>query len=67
METIKDGGPAFPVICATNMISHGMTLRDYFAGQALMHQFAAGYDSKQNTARAAYELADAMIAAREPK
>jgi hypothetical protein len=39
--TVDDGGPAFPVITpdtegyANVPISGGMTLRDYFAGQAL--------------------------------
>jgi len=35
----KDGGPAFPIPCGCDLdkctCSNGMTLRDYFAGQAL--------------------------------
>ena len=48
-----------------------MSLRDYFAGQALTgllagarHHFPIGAPSKQ-IALAAYDLADAMIAARD--
>lgn len=48
-----------------NWINKGMTLRDYFAGQALV----ALIDSKNGAtsdviARAAYFLADAMLAVR---
>lgn len=32
---MADGGPAFPVQDAAAWQAHGMTLRDYFAGQAL--------------------------------
>jgi hypothetical protein len=34
---IDDGGPAFPGVVASDAMSEewGMTLRDYFAGQAL--------------------------------
>ena len=33
---INDGGPAFPVAETIHVYGHnGMTLRDYFAGQAL--------------------------------
>lgn len=45
----------------------GMTLRDYFAGQALVRITAADQDgvmSPQITAMACYRLADAMIAER---
>ena len=49
------GGPAFPAGA-----HFGMTLRDYFAGQAL-----AGSDTI--SAREAYDMADAMLAAREAK
>jgi len=63
---INDGGPAFPVIYCTE----GMTLRDYFAAQALAgmlqnyttQKFGVG---EQTCARGAYEFADAMLAARK--
>lgn len=85
MSEMKDGGPAFP-----RPISHdgngpraecfpsqdGMSLRDWFAGQAIAG--VLGYGSGDiaqdwetanwdNCARYAYELADAMLAARLPK
>lgn len=58
------GGPAFPLTDH----SAGMTLRDYFAGQALPAMI--GYYNGPSACRepasnAAYKLADAMLAARE--
>ena len=67
----NDGGSAFPVVDGYHKDGRhrggesGMTLRDYFAGQAL-----AGIDndfSAQGRAIWAYECADAMLAARERK
>ncbi len=76
---IDSGGPAFP--SQTNdfgeMISGGMTLRDWFAGQALAGITAGlcsdvshgnrAYDRVgfSHAAQDAYKLADAMIAARK--
>lgn len=53
----------------------GMTLRDYFAGQALTstmllvtgHESEPGEGMAQTFARRAYELADAMLEARKAK
>lgn len=52
----------------------GMTLRDWFAGQALAGLCAAhanpsaiGYPDNDETAKKAYGLADAMLKARENK
>lgn len=77
----KTGGPAFP--CSgvhkgekVNLIvdSHGMTLRDYFAGKVLQGVMASGTSMSIGTnheeemldmARAFYSMADAMIKARE--
>jgi hypothetical protein len=61
----NDGGAAFPVM----YVSEGMTLRDYFAGQALAGALA---DPNFNMppaqlAELAYMEADAMLAARERK
>jgi hypothetical protein len=43
----------------------GMTLRDYFAGQALAGRLADGTDRlRQSVAEEAYAYADAMIEAR---
>ena len=67
--SIESGGYAYPQSETVGSISHstGMTLRDYFAGQAL-----AGYLSDPNvggdpteTARRMYAYADAMIKARD--
>jgi hypothetical protein len=46
----------------------GMTLRDYFAGQALAGMLANRYASwhdKQGNSRIAYKCADAMLATRK--
>jgi hypothetical protein len=66
MTTIKDGGPAFPrpMVAA----APGMTLRDWFAGQALQGLLASTKTSDALTiAKDAYILADAMLRAREVK
>ena len=71
-DKINTGGPAYPV--PMNNYDHGMTLRDYFAGQAVGEVIAYFADKHliRNEpapvafARKAYEIADAMIAAREP-
>ena len=59
--------PAFPVQdCAAFQFS-GMTLRDYFAGQALIalpHMGAAELDD-DGIAKQAYALADALLIERE--
>lgn len=69
-ETINDGGPAFPQENdATG--SMGMTLRDYFAAKAmqgyLTHEQAANHIPVDSVARWSYEVADAMLRARESK
>jgi hypothetical protein len=59
-DPINDGGPAFP----------GMSLRDWFAAMALQGIKAnPSWDenTRERIARAAYEQADAMLAARERK
>jgi hypothetical protein len=71
----KDGGPAFPYsaldpqgpqMYADNT---GMSLRDYFAGQALAGLSAVpedrGFTFPENAAEWAYKLADAMLQVRE--
>ena len=68
-ETKNDGGPAFPVHPEIHPDEPhaGMTLRDWFAGQALAGYFAAPYTPHRNAHDCAaymYEVADAMIAAR---
>ena len=74
MKEINDGGPAFP----TTPVSHGytpdtqgngtgcgpgMTLRDYFAGQALTSIATEACDMDEK-ARWCYRLADQMLIAR---
>lgn len=78
---IENGGPAFPVddiiqrdergaLFGAPVSSHGMSLRDWFAGQA-MQGFCADptshnlFEDMTEVANSAYEMADAMIAARK--
>jgi hypothetical protein len=69
-EQQRDGGPAFPHTvkgaCLTQYHS-GMTLRDWFAGQAMIGLVPAIAEEADaiNIGRAAYKLADAMLAARD--
>jgi hypothetical protein len=66
MSTPKDGGQAFP-----RFNDNGMTLRDWFAGQALAgmmaHQNAGANWTPSEIAHDAYLTADTMLAARECK
>ena len=66
---INNGGSAFPVVFDGNIKSNGMLLRDYFAAQAMPDLFTkfydSGFNSEKDIARWAYELADAMLEARE--
>jgi hypothetical protein len=67
------GGPAFPQPAtsegyATNTLP-GMTLRDWFAGQALAGMIAQGdaiRTTYSSSAAEAYRYADAMLREREP-
>lgn len=75
---MKDGGPAFPLDtnCRCN---YGMSMRDYFAGQALMGMIScqdfmndlikqdhieSREDARKELSSEAYKYADAMIAER---
>lgn len=67
MSDKKTGGPAFPCDnCNSNL---GITMRDYFAAKALNGMLSGRPDDLQITARewakVAYEVADAMLVARE--
>ena len=77
-DTTRDGGPAFPWQewidssdpFVKNPIEHkGMSLRDWFAGQAVSGSVAyANFhesDDAQTAAEYAYRVADAMLEARE--
>jgi hypothetical protein len=74
MDGINDGGPAFPHRAIAHYVSDGksgaepvftteggMTLRDWFAGQALAGMVP---EAAKNKAEAAYAIADAMLAER---
>lgn len=84
-KKIEDGGPAFP--CTNEQFTHGnpnvgdawsgLSLRDWFAGQALAGNLSAenmgvGWierlrspDNARLMADRAYQMADAMLAARK--
>lgn len=81
---IKDGGPAFPNITPDMNVDGGpgMSLRDYFAGQALAFMQSRENvvaildaaraqqreeESEATFARVAYQIADAMLKAREER
>ena len=59
--------PAFP--CQVSPTHEGMTLRDYFAGQALIGRMSGGMwedvKHEQNWIDSCYEIADMMLKARE--
>ena len=64
----NDGGFAFPVPNDANTNGQGgMTLRDWFAGQALAGLYADSNVniSAEKAAEAVYKTADAMLKARE--
>lgn len=88
MSKVDEGGPAFPQLCVEacgrdghgdviepfTSISGGMTLRDYFAAQALAGGLlrllfdddpVPGTDYPMHVSQTAYEFADAMLAVRK--
>ena len=75
-EALEHGGPAFPLADTfiwkgDRILSHhpGMTLRDYFAAGAITGicgNSSVDYNVP-DAAALAYEIADAMLEAREPK
>jgi len=77
-EKIEDGGPAYPSALAIGpsgdvygsaYYSDGMSLRDYFAGQALAGLMAKHDCNNEEgwawAAHAAFEVSDAMLTARK--
>ena len=77
-DEIDNGGPAFPITAGQQVYATGATLRDWFAGQALIAMGTwfpsadygpVNWDDKAFVARLradyAYKQADAMLAARE--
>ncbi len=68
MSTDKQtGGPAFPTprYERGDMYSLGMTLRDYFAAKAMQGVVHRSVVDESMCAKWAYEMADAMLRARE--
>ncbi|MFL9943685.1 hypothetical protein [Paraburkholderia graminis] len=79
MSEIKDGGPAFPVSTrlddTANEYGHqdghttwqygGLTMRDYFAAQAMQSQLITHTDQNtRNIVEWSYQVADEMLACR---
>ena len=78
-QPIDDGGPAFPTVILEDTpmlrlpdgtirpVGGGMSLRDWFAGQALVGLLSSGGDDidANGYAKGAYVVADAMIAERK--
>jgi hypothetical protein len=69
MSNTNTGGPAFPLIAQSysDVRDSGMTLRDYFAAKA-MQSFTTTDRmlwSNERMAAEAYDVADAMLKARE--
>lgn len=64
----EEGGPAFPFTKKAYSLDYpGMTVRDYFAAQALpglVQRAALGEYNHAGIAELAYELADAMVVER---
>ncbi len=77
MNEIETGGPAFPYqeVLPDGMANLtpqiGMTLRDYFAAKAMQGDWATGnassdgYDTPEGAAKRYYQMADAMLRARQ--
>jgi hypothetical protein len=66
-EEPSDGGSAFPAMLpGGNYCTPGMSLRDWFAGQALQGLLAGG-GSCHDSAHDAYLVADMLLDLREPK
>jgi len=69
MSERQDGGPAFPVSWQDpdgQMVAEpGMSLREWFAGQALIGLIKLGHDCYDQVADNSYRYANAMLAERE--
>lgn len=81
MSEKNNGGPAYPYVIVTKSdgttgapiqheVSVGMTLRDYFAGQALVGVVSNPRDYSEvkdaiSAASFSYEVSDAMLEARK--
>jgi len=66
MSNTNTGGPAFPAPIIDANGHEGMTLRDYFAAKSMQAELTIfGNMPSAEIARRAYEMADAMLKARE--
>jgi hypothetical protein len=72
--SVNNGGYAFPFAYeteSTRFVSHGMTLRDYFAARAVQSEIReyggipTGNEHIFAIAKVSYQMADAMLKARE--
>lgn len=67
-HVVTDGGPAFPIVLPEEFqqAHTGLSLRDWFAGQALVGLIAQTMKAEvaEEFARQAYVTADAMLEAR---
>lgn len=64
MTKLADNPPAFPFVVPAEWqaVESGMTLRDYFAGQALTGLLAhASGEAPRNAPEAAWMIADMML------
>lgn len=67
--TQSDGGPAFPIVSDEGgLVSEGMTLRDWFAGQAMYNvcdSRTLKIKAVDTIAYECYRMADAMLEVRK--
>ena len=65
MAEVKDGGPAFPIPGQHGTIHDGMSLRDWFAGQAISTRAVTEMRYKiPSLVQLAYEIADEALRVR---
>ena len=65
MSELNDGGTAFPIVVAGDLIATGMSLRDYFAAKIISNIDWDENGDNSRGANACYRIADAMLRARE--
>ena len=74
MSNTNTGGPAFPFVMPSDtghIVANGMTLRDYFAAKAMSRMLDFWEENPDwdfdHIADCSYNMADAMLKAREQK
>lgn len=65
MSAADTGGPAFPLPTVRFEDGLGMTLRDYFAAKAMQAIITSNHRTAKPPFETAYEIADAMLKARQ--